>query len=108
MTIVASSTVPAVVTALCADASGELAPGAHRDLTAPTARAGVLFTPGTPEGRRVGPVRAMRPLLRKPLPGGPLPEAARIDRNVPDTPLSAVSKGGPGYGRFRPEAGYQR
>lgn len=94
MAIVASSTLHAVVIALRAGAGDEQAPGDHRDLDAPAARAGVPFVLGTPEDRRAGPVRAMRP---------PPGSRCRADRHqkrrgsavafrVP--PFSAESEGG--------------
>ena len=94
MTIVAGPNFLAVVIALRAGAGVEQAHGDHHDLDAPAERADMLFAPGTPGDRRAGPVRAMRPLLRKPLPGISRPEAPRIGRNAPGTPLSAESEGG--------------
>jgi hypothetical protein len=90
MIIVASSTVPAVVIALRAGAGGELAPGARRDLAALAAWAGVFA------GKVTGPVRfRWRARIsgtgcRAALP----PEAARIGRNAPDTPLFGRIRGG--------------
>jgi len=94
MTIVASSTVPAVVIALRAGAGVEQAHGDHHDLDAPAERAGMLFAPGTPQDRQAGPVRPVRPLSGS---------RCRADRHqkhrgsavalgVP--PLSAESEGG--------------
>src|SRR5262245_37561985 len=94
MTIMASSTVPAVVIALRAGAGVEQAHGDHHDLDASAERAGMLFAPETPEDRRAGPVRVMRPLSGS---------RCRADRHrkrhgsavalrVP--PLSAESEGG--------------